>query len=495
MIQYLALAGFLAAVIGSGRAGWADAAAAKLLQVDPLTSLASALAHRALFPGTALALILIALTLFLGRAWCGWLCPLGTALDLVPRAKNRVSRWAPPDALRSVKYGLLFLILFGALFGNLTLLVLDPLTLMTRTIASALLPALDEGITTLEFALYRIPFLQSGVAEFDAVLRPALLPQTPVVSRAALSYGALFLAVFSLSIIAKRFWCRYLCPLGGLLGLVSKLGLVQREVGDECSGCAACARVCPTGTIDPERDFQSDPGECTMCLECLPICPTQGIRFPTQLPAPARQPYDPSRRGVLLSLGGAAVGAGLLRASNHGSSVHPRWILPPGAERAGILGMCIRCGACIGACPTGGLQPAISEAGIEGFWSPVLIPRSGYCHHTCNACGQACPVGAIPPLELEAKQAAVIGRAVIDRDRCLPWSESIDCIVCEEMCPLPQKAILLESGSDVDRDESMKDILLPRVIQEDCIGCGICEYKCPVEGPAAIRVHTTEPSE
>jgi formate hydrogenlyase subunit 6/NADH:ubiquinone oxidoreductase subunit I len=91
-------------------------------------------------------------------------------------------------------------------------------------------------------------------------------------------------------------------------------------------------------------------------------------------------------------------------------------------------------------------------------------------------------------LELEDKQAAIIGRAVIDRDRCLPWSQGTDCIVCEEMCPLPQKAIVLESEPDGTSVEGSRNLLLPRVIAEDCIGCGICEYKCPLDGPAAVRV-------
>jgi polyferredoxin/Pyruvate/2-oxoacid:ferredoxin oxidoreductase delta subunit len=488
MVQYLAFGAFIAAVIGSGRAGWADAFATQLIRLDPLTSLASAIAGRTLFQGAALALILAALTLAFGRVWCGWLCPLGTALDLAKLSKRRPSGPSPPDTWRSGKYALLLLILFGALFADLTLLVLDPLTLMTRTINAALLPAMDVGVTALEFALYRIPFLRAGVGEMDALLRPALLPQNPVVSRAALALGVLSMTVIALNILAERFWCRYVCPLGGLLGLLSKLSLVQRQVGSGCSGCRLCARACPTGTIDPEHNFESDPGECTLCLECLPACPKEDVEFPLRLHAPRWASYDPTRRGVLLSLGGAVLGVGLLRSSDLGAKAHPYWLLPPGAEKAEFLDKCIRCGACLGACPTGGLQPAVREAGLGGFWSPVLVPRSGYCHYTCNACGQACPVAAISPLELEDKQAAIIGRAVIDRDRCLPWSQGTDCIVCEEMCPLPQKAIVLESEPDGTSVEGSRNLLLPRVIAEDCIGCGICEYKCPLDGPAAVRV-------
>jgi NAD-dependent dihydropyrimidine dehydrogenase PreA subunit len=140
-------------------------------------------------------------------------------------------------------------------------------------------------------------------------------------------------------------------------------------------------------------------------------------------------------------------------------------------------------------CPTNGLQPTVAEAGIEGLWTPVLIPRLGYCDYACNACGQTCPVEAIPPLLLEEKRVQVIGKAYIDQNRCIAWSDHLDCIVCEEMCPLPDKAVRLEDSLVPDENGENRQILLPYVLRDLCIGCGICEYKCPVSGVAAIRVY------
>lgn len=140
------------------------------------------------------------------------------------------------------------------------------------------------------------------------------------------------------------------------------------------------------------------------------------------------------------------------------------------------------------ACPTAALQPALTEAGIEGFWTPVLIPRLGYCDYGCNACGQSCPVEAIPPLPLVRKQEQVIGRAEVDKDRCLPWIEEQECIVCEEVCPLPEKAIELELVEARLPTGETRILQRPVVIHDLCIGCGMCEYKCPAVGEAAIRV-------
>jgi NAD-dependent dihydropyrimidine dehydrogenase PreA subunit len=133
------------------------------------------------------------------------------------------------------------------------------------------------------------------------------------------------------------------------------------------------------------------------------------------------------------------------------------------------------------ACPTGALQPALFEAGLEGLWTPVLLPRIGYCDYSCNACGQVCPVAAIPPLLLDDKRLKVIGKAYIDTNRCIAWADHRDCIVCEEMCPLPEKAITLVEHAD-------SPARLPVVNRERCIGCGICEYKCPLN-QAAIQVY------
>jgi NAD-dependent dihydropyrimidine dehydrogenase PreA subunit len=118
-----------------------------------------------------------------------------------------------------------------------------------------------------------------------------------------------------------------------------------------------------------------------------------------------------------------------------------------------------------------------------------LVPRLDCCDYSCNACGQACPVQAIPPLSLDQKRQLVIGLAYINQNRCIPWSDHQPCLVCEEMCPLPQKAIQLEQATVWAPDGTQVALQLPHVLRDLCIGCGICEYKCPVSGEAAIRVY------
>jgi MauM/NapG family ferredoxin protein len=452
--------------------------------LDPLTTLGGLLSSHALVPGAALALATVALTLVFGRVWCGWICPLGTVLDLFPAKRWKHKQPSIPEGTRGVKHFLLLATLFAAALGSLWLLILDPLTILTRTLAEAVWPALDQAVTALETAAYRAPFLRPAVAAVDPILRPALLPAQPVFTAGGALIAALFAALIALNYFAPRFWCRYLCPLGSLLGLLGKFALVRREASaGRCDDCAACARICPTGTIRADKGSVSDPAECTMCLDCVAVCPRSGQSFPARVLPPVWNTYDPGRRQFLAAFGAAIAGTALLRTEQVLRRDPPDLIRPPGARENDLPAKCVRCGECVRACPTGAIHPAVGQAGVGGLWTPVLIARAGNCLYSCNRCGQVCPTEAIPPLTLADKQSRVIGRAYIDKDRCIAWGDHRDCIVCQEMCPLPRKAITLEPV-----ESAGTTVLCPVVDRETCIGCGTCEFKCPVNGEAAIRV-------
>ena len=482
--QWLFLLLFVAIFVRTLNGAWPEQVSRIPIHLDPLATLAGILSARTFVSGAGLMLITIALTLVFGRAWCGWICPLGTTLDLF--APRRWKNKQPPiaDRARSIKHFLLFIILIAAALGSLWLMILDPITILIRTLAESIWPALDQAVMALETAAFREAFLRPAVTAVDSVLRPALLPPQPAFTVGGALIAGFFIALVGLNYFAPRFWCRYLCPLGSMLGLIGKFSLIRRTVAPaQCNDCGACARVCPTGTIRADQGSVSDPAECTMCLECVAICPRNGQSFPVRIPSPAWNEYDPGRRQFLAAFGAAVAGTALLRTEQALRRDPPDLIRPPGAQSGDLLARCVRCGECVRACPTGALHPAVAQAGIEGFWTPVLIPRAGFCQYSCNLCGRVCPTEAIPPLTLDEKQRRVIGRAYLVHDRCIAWGDHRDCIVCEEMCPLPEKAITLEpvtSGGTT--------VLCPVVDRDRCIGCGTCEFKCPVNGQAAIRV-------
>jgi ferredoxin len=152
-------------------------------------------------------------------------------------------------------------------------------------------------------------------------------------------------------------------------------------------------------------------------------------------------------------------------------------------------------------CPTGALQPALYEAGLEGFWSPILIARIGYCEHSWTLCGQVCPTGAITHLKVADKVGDMpnkppvrIGSAFFDKGRCLPWGYGTECIVCEEVCPTSPKAIYFKVETITARDGTQKTLKFPYVDLDHCTGCGICENRCPVVDRAGVRVSAANES-
>ena len=167
---------------------------------------------------------------------------------------------------------------------------------------------------------------------------------------------------------------------------------------------------------------------------------------------------------------------------------NPYLLRPPGAvPEEEFLQRCVRCAECMKVCIGRALQPALLEAGPVGLWTPLVVPRIGYCEYNCTLCGQVCPTGTIAPLTLPVKQKNVIGLAVIKQDRCLPYAKGIECLVCEEHCPTGEKAIILEER-ELLIDGELRGLKFPRIVDRLCIGCGICETRCPVEGASAVRI-------
>jgi len=241
--------------------------------------------------------------------------------------------------------------------------------------------------------------------------------------------------------------------------------------------------------------------ECHLCFNCEAVCPHDVISF-EWFPGRGAIEASPdlSRRTLL---GSAAAGVAFLPlarssdflGSGEGPNHDPRLIRPPGAlPEKEFLERCIKCGECMKVCPNNALHPALLQGGLEGLWSPVLIPRIGYCEETCTLCGQVCPTGAISLLT-EAERvggqgapAVKIGTAFFDRGRCLPWAMATPCIVCEEWCPRSPKAIWTEEVAVPTRDGGTVRVRRPRVDPERCIGCGACESACPVVDRPAVYV-------
>jgi MauM/NapG family ferredoxin protein len=457
------------------------------LVADPLIALNSAINGVWLAP-MVLAIVMLLAPLLVGRAFCGFLCPMGAVVEVTSPAPKRGSR--VPDRARAVLRRLPPYVLAVSagllLFSVGTYLFLDPLAMLTRSSVTLLYPLVDRMARLVGDVAYLAPPLRPGVDAVTAVLTGRIMFEAPRMFAGALLALVSFATVLAASRLEPRLWCRHICPLGALLGLVGRFGVAGRVVdASTCIACGRCASVCPMDAVG--ADFvTTDTTRCECSFECADVCPVGAISFGLR---PAKVPYSAERRG-LLAAGGIAALTGFFTFTGLTRRVrHYALIRPPGAvAEPAFLGRCSRCGQCMKVCPTNVLQPCMSKAGLEGVFTPEMDYNVGPCDWSCRECGLVCPTGAIEPLDLERKRETRIGRAVIDKDRCIPWADGVTCLVCQELCPIPDKAISL-SRADVTRPDGTKVRLdRPEVIVDRCIGCGVCENACPVANQSAITV-------
>jgi ferredoxin len=445
-----------------------SAYASWLLPWDPLLALGNLLDRNTTALIIGAPLFLLAISLVLGRSFCGWVCPLGTLTDLVqPLAFWHRKKPSRPVAVKSrrnsrLRYLILALALGGALLSIKVLGLIDPLIIFSR--------AAIAGLVT-------------------------LLGSQQAFERGGLTYfSLLFIAILLLEAWQPRFWCRHLCPQGALLSLVSRFSLLNRRVSPACSNCGLCRSACPMNAI-PQDEHNTDYSDCTFCLECEAACPVKGTSFgfgglalAQWRPSPHLMPAGKvnrrqgeyiasdsaipgqglSRRQFLQGIGAVAAGLAMMPLTR--LEKRPVPLRPPGAlPEAKFLNVCIACQECIRVCPTHGLQAAFLQTGLSRIGMPVLVPRLGGCALgvSCNQlCEQVCPVKAILPV---SQKDLKLGMAYVDHTLCLAWDQGVKCLVCVEACQY--KAATPYQGKVV-------------VDPDKCVGCGFCESGCPVPGSA-----------
>lgn len=436
------------------------------LWLDPLVGLSAALAARAWNVALIGAGAVLLLSVVLPRGFCGYICPLGTLLDvfdflvakrLRPLHANLNTRWA------SIRYYVLAVVMVSALCG----------VLLSGFVAA--IPVLTRGL------LFTGGRLELGMLKHWGMVHPAGVD-------VRLSVG-LFAATFLLCLLGRRFWCRILCPSGALLSLFGAVRLYKRRVSGDCTRCGKCAENCDFDAVND--DFSTRCWECASCQTCAGVCPMRAISFSWQengVTHGMATADSPSRRAFLASsVGGAAVAA-VVRVVP-GAQTMP--LRPPGSvlERK-FLGLCVRCGQCIQVCPGAVLRASGLENGFDALWTPVAVPSHAGCHQDCNFCTQVCPTGAIRPLAVEQKRKTRMGLAVIDAALCLPHHGDRDCQLCFDECnaagyrAIEMRRIALPAGQipegafSPDEIEDMSRIAAPFINRDACVGCGLCEYRC-----------------
>jgi len=457
-------------------------------RADPLVSISYLLATKSftylLLPGA----LMFILSIVLGRFFCGWICPLGTVIDLIT---NKIKKTVPIKFLKtSLKYYLLLTLLFTALFNINLAGILDPMAILIRALTFFVYPLFGYTMRSGWVGIYSLlGDTRDSIEPAYGFLRDYILPFRETFYPLAFISFLLFLFILFLERYEKRNWCKNLCPLGTLLGILGHFSILKRVPKKLCPDCGSCKDICPTG-FDAEVLQKSD---CILCMDCRLKCNFQRVRFKFGWTKTKNTSDQTDKLPVLerrVFLGGLVSGFFLSRIFAFQSpSQSERLLRPPGVvSDSDFQKKCVRCGECMKVCLRSALYPDYFRAGMYGLFMPVIVPRLGYCEYNCNLCGQVCPTGAIPNLPLEKKKKSIIGLAVIDKNHCLPYAKKMNCIVCEEHCPIPEKAIRSEVVEEKDYDGKKITLKRPYIVDELCNGCGICENKCPLEGKSAIEV-------
>lgn len=380
---------------------------------------------------------ILLITFVFGRFYCSVICPLGILQDFLcflslNKSKNYKNFLKTRYTIAAV--------VFGALFAGwaVGLKILDPYTNFGLIASSIFTP------------VYNLITKNSSYEFTVATLAISLVP---------------FIVLIALVIFKRRFFCTAICPVGTILGLSAKYGLLRLQFTDKCITCGACFRNCPAGSINL-KDKQIDNERCLRCLKCVSVCPKQAITYGIykDINKDNSQPFSQSRRnfvlGTALVLGGIAAGVGsaIVRGKKFLQDT-VRAILPPGAgDYNRFSSKCTSCQLCVSVCPN-----KIIHSRDFGHSNIYMDYSKNACKYDCNACTTVCPTGALKHLSLEEKQQCRLGLAKIDRDLC------ISCGICAFKCP--KKSLSIDETEDGTRTLIYNAAL--------CIGCGICQISCP----------------
>ncbi|QDR82380.1 Electron transport complex subunit RsxB [Sporomusa termitida] len=417
-----------------GRENWLLQWASRL---DPWLLLSQLRWQQAVPAWVWLPLLTVTATLLWGRVFCGWLCPLGAMLmwtDKIGKAAFKNMSPVRVQILRTVQpiryYWLLVLLIVFALGSN-WVIFLTPFALFSHELARVL-----QGY---------MPWLLIGI--------------------------------MAGTLLFSRLWCSVLCPTGVLLSLAARLRLFGYRIAGNCVYCEQCASACSVGAASVDTAVAQ--AGCLACGDCHRVCPAKAISWQHRWPSGKDSRLVPadggaaakrqgSRRQFLKAAGAVALAAAFWEKTVGAAEPVLR---PPGSLPApDFTAVCNRCGRCIQVCPGKALQPMPITDGLTNFATPYIIPRQSRCD-LCLSCQEVCPTGAIVQVPLDKVR---MGRAILDKSRCIAWEENKLCFICGEQCP-----VLAITGDEYHR---------PTILLDKCAGCGSCENACPVAGEAAIRV-------
>ncbi len=451
--------------------------------------------------GVIIALAL--LTLLFGRVYCSVICPLGVLQDIISwfsgKRKGKKNRFTFKKENKWLRYGVLVIFIVLMVAGaNAVAILIAPYSAYGR-IASALFAPLYGWCNNL------LASISEHFGSYAFYPTEVYLKSLPVLIVAAVTLVVLVILAWK----GGRTWCNNICPVGTVLGLLSRFSLFRPVINtDKCVNCGLCGKRCKASCIDT-KNHRIDYSRCVACFDCLENCNSGAIKYTfaygKEIPGQARNDgkevgHDGKRSdvsgrraflvGTALVAGAVTVEAkkkklaeGVARLED--KQVPPRTVtpVPAGAiSRKHFYQHCTACQLCVSACPNNVLRPS---ARLATLMQPEMHFDQGYCRIECNRCTQVCPADAIRPVDSIADKSAIqIGHAVVIPENCVVNRDGVHCGNCARHCPTG--AITMVAS------ETNPKLRLPAVNPEQCIGCGACEHHCPARPVSAIYVEGHE---
>ncbi len=438
-------------------------------------------------------IIVLLLTLLVGRVYCSTICPLGILQDIFSRLGKRIRkvkiyRYARP--MNWLRYGLTILIIVSILFSGIFLLAwFDPYSNFGKIISGIIRPiliALNDSLSKVFEAANMLIIPPVGIKNIGwaNVLFPSVI----------------LLVVGYLALFRGRLFCNTICPVGTVLSVVSRFSIFKLQINKtSCTQCGKCSSNCKSQCIDIKSQT-IDFDRCVACYNCIQVCSENAISYTNQIGSKAeinadkKLTYNSERRNFISALTGSIIGAELIyaaRARANENSNHINHLVinkkypvsPPGSlNREHFISHCTACHLCVSQCPTHVLRPSFLEYGFTGMLMPYLNYNESFCNYECVQCSEVCPTGAILPITVEAKKTLQIGKVIFVKENCIVTIKETSCGACAEHCPT----------AAVHMVPYKNDLRIPATNQEVCIGCGACEYACPAKPHKAIYVEGNE---
>jgi len=440
--------------------------------------------------------VLIILTLLFGRIYCSSVCPMGVYQDIVSWFSKRKifskkkKRYKYSKAKNILRWSVLGVVIV-TFFLNIPLFLglVDPYSAYGRMITNIFKPVYMAGNNILEsiftsfdnYTFYKVEIVMLSLFAFIV----------GVIS---------FLAIGFLAWKYGRTYCNTICPVGTVLGFLSKFSLYKVRIDtDLCNECGSCAGKCKASCID-SKNHSVDHSRCVTCFNCLSSCSQNALSYSysakKQKTENNEEATDKGKRQFLVTTLTTAVTVPAVFAQKKadqltGTNVPTRQtpISPPGSQSAEhLLKHCTSCHLCVSRCPSNVIKPAFMEYGFGGIMQPMMNYEKGFCNYNCTVCADVCPNKALVSLSQEEKHMLQIGRVTFVEDICVVHTEGTNCGACAEHCPTQAVTMIPYEGHD--------GLTIPFTNPDICVGCGGCEYICPVRPHRAIfvegsKVHQT----